>query len=661
MAGSLFDDAMLKVGGKDWTFAMNSLPQMGPKTTDEHINDPITFTSFIQGACRDTAGVKSVGILLDMHKDIPEFAFGQLGTATQTGNLESLPACLRPRPEDPMPTGAKVGFIAQNNEDSTVSILRIIYFKAPIGTRDALKYANGDPYVPVFRQGPWAVKKSLTSLLDRIPGYHVDQASITCRVTPGLERGNSKPQWQGEYSNDELRLGAKFIHKDCPGCDAESEQYIWILQQIKHDSGSPIAGWPEAKVLKMADSKRKAQQGAECNTQFPLQTYSLKPVLCDFLLPLLYPLLMGFGVLMVGWPEVGKTPLFIVLAMAMGRYHIDRLGLENASPGWRRAKTFDQFRHRNARVQEAMFVDDPNRQKVDLEDMKSWLCVSESGSASARYDDAKTVKNGLRGYAGNDMVGPDEEPDDDGTHVVSFKELMTMLRKTFPTESPTHILAVLKRSILFIWGKKALYIRLPSSDDTMVVHRITDFDVHLDVLADHDKSAYGKYKDDIMEFPPNFEQDVQREQRMIKDSMRKRQEYGIVDEYIKYCNDAIQSKLGEVLSPWRTGPSSAEHDVHVAATPDDELARSIPGNNDGTWTIPTVPCGSGATRRSTFSIPPARRLRKKTSETDAGRPSMSASSSTAAASSPNIPPDWEMDMEAATLVGLGGSSSFDDA
>ena len=33
-------------------------------------------------------------------------------------------------------------------------------------------------------------------------------------------------------------------------------------------------------------------------------------------------------------------------------------------------------------VQEAMFVDDPNREKVELEDVKAWLCVSESGSAS---------------------------------------------------------------------------------------------------------------------------------------------------------------------------------------------------------------------------------------------------------------------------------------
>ena len=31
MAAILFDEAMVKVGGKDWTFSMNSLPQIGLK------------------------------------------------------------------------------------------------------------------------------------------------------------------------------------------------------------------------------------------------------------------------------------------------------------------------------------------------------------------------------------------------------------------------------------------------------------------------------------------------------------------------------------------------------------------------------------------------------------------------------------------------------
>ena len=118
----------------------------------------------------------------------------------------------------------------------------------------------------------------------------------------------------------------------------------------------------------------------------------------------------------------------------------------------------------------------------------------------------------MRGYAGNDMVTEDEEPEDNGTHTITGQQFYQMLRKTFPGESPTHVFAVLKRSVTFLWGRKAFYLRLPGSSEDQVVHRITDQGVHLDVLAPHDKPFYGKYKDDIVEYPPNFDQDVAREQ-----------------------------------------------------------------------------------------------------------------------------------------------------
>ena len=50
----------------------------------------------------------------------------------------------------------------------------------------------------------------------------------------------------------------------------------WILCQIKDDSGSPISGWPEAKVRIMAQNKAKGMAGAQLQTDLlPLHTYSL--------------------------------------------------------------------------------------------------------------------------------------------------------------------------------------------------------------------------------------------------------------------------------------------------------------------------------------------------------------------------------------------------
>ena len=73
-----------------------------------------------------------------------------------------------------------------------------------------------------------------------------------------------------------LRAGVAWINKECPVCDADNAQYLWVLENISDDSGTPIAGWPESKVLKMAQNITKSQTGAVPNKGFPLQTYSMK-------------------------------------------------------------------------------------------------------------------------------------------------------------------------------------------------------------------------------------------------------------------------------------------------------------------------------------------------------------------------------------------------
>ena len=121
------------------------------------------------------------------------------------------------------------------------------------------------------------------------------------------------------------------------------------------------------------------------------------------------------------------------------------------------------------------------------------------------------MKSSLPGYAGNDVVPSNEEPAQDRRFVESA-EFMKMLRLTFAGKTPGHVYAVLKRCVLFIFGKKAMYLRLPGRDQNCIVHRIID-DLHdcngdLDVLAEHDKSFYQKYKDNELELPEEFEENV---------------------------------------------------------------------------------------------------------------------------------------------------------
>lgn len=199
-------------------------------------------------------------------------------------------------------------------------------------------------------------------------------------------------------------------------------------------------------------------------TDFPLHTYSLKPALANELMPLLYPLFMNFAFMFLGWPDVGKMPGIIIMSMlAMGRYHASRLNLPTP-PGWRRAKSLDNFRHRVGNIHEGVFLDHPSREKIDLADLKSFVTTEESQMCHGRYNDVKLAKNCCREYAANDIQGEDG-PKDDTRTCITMEEFLTLLRRTFPGDRPADIFAVLKRTVVFVFGKYALYLRLRSEQD----------------------------------------------------------------------------------------------------------------------------------------------------------------------------------------------------
>ena len=131
-------------------------------------------------------------------------------------------------------------------------------------------------------------------------------------------------------------------------------------------------------------------------TQFPLTTFSLKPFLFEFLLPNLYPLLLNFGVMLLGSPGVGKTPFVIIMAMALGRYHVRRGGCAGVQAGWRRAKSLDNFRHRAPVVHEGLFLNDPCRAKVNIADLKSFLTSDEDGTVDSRYNGTRLARDQVR-------------------------------------------------------------------------------------------------------------------------------------------------------------------------------------------------------------------------------------------------------------------------
>ena len=493
-----------------------------------------------------------------------------------------------------VPRTSKVDFLRVSLGGNQVSILKVLYLPRPVSFQVANSLCSGEAFVPVFRPGPWNIKKAVQFLLSKLGGYQVRWHVLQGKKEATTSSSSSK--WCP--SNQELEEGVGFINAYAPECDARNEQTLWILVNIKAESGTPIAGWPESKVRHMAQNKSKGLAGAISMTQFPLTTFSLKPFLFEFLLPNLYPLLLNFGVMLLGSPGVGKTPFVIIMAMALGRYRVRRSGCDGVQAGWRRAKSLDNFRHRAPVVHEGLFLDDPCRAKVNIADLKSFLTSDKDCTVDSRYNDTRLVRNQVMAFASNDL--PEERFEcKPGASSITEEDFFRLLSDIFQGDKEKDVLAVLKRSIVFLFGAKALYLRLPSEHRDSVVHRI-DFDaLHQDLLADRDKPLYGKYRGGIYETGATFDADLEKEQSMIEQGVARMMDCESIKEYVTLVNNKLQDKLlfrqGVRAAP--ASPCSSDEDAHPPVP--------VP--------VPLVGTQPSGHRRKNFVYPdPQRRLRSKT-------------------------------------------------
>ena len=174
---ALIDQAMNTFGGKEWHYETRSVPCCAFKKFKD-IGKPLAVQDLL-ACCRPPTGVKSTMVLLDVHLSI-QLSSSPEATASilQSQQVDDLPAPLKFK--EAMPSGAKVGGIVIEQADGHLHVIKLVFFKATMSTGQATKMASGSAYLPFFRTGPRAVKKAFQSLLDRVPGHHV-QWNVVCQ------------------------------------------------------------------------------------------------------------------------------------------------------------------------------------------------------------------------------------------------------------------------------------------------------------------------------------------------------------------------------------------------------------------------------------------------------------------------------------------------
>lgn len=170
MSGEHMDEAIATVGSSArWVRQPLKEPMSGIMDCPE----AIPMSRFVEEACRKLAkGVKSIQVLFDVHLGIASCGEASgIGRLMATASYENLPEPIKFRAQ--VPDNSKVDLVWCSLDTGLIDVVKVIYFPRPLAFQVALDMCSGDAYAPVFRPGPWNIKKGIQWLLSRLGGYHV--------------------------------------------------------------------------------------------------------------------------------------------------------------------------------------------------------------------------------------------------------------------------------------------------------------------------------------------------------------------------------------------------------------------------------------------------------------------------------------------------------
>ena len=421
-----------KFGSDNFIYILRREPETKMKTGQE---DPLNVDGL---PVRPPPG-KNIVNVFDVHKGVPgDIDEEDIGRAMREGSWDQIPEAVRPRA--PMPQGAVLQWGTQRKaNNNTLDAIKHFIFETKVNAAEARELVTSQALAPLWHNNTWSVKKAYQAFFDSVPGYHIKYAAVTEKTAKHAKDTAWNP------TPEEVKEGIQFINQHTPMDNSQLQQLEWIISNVKNDS--PILGWPMWVAQKAAGEKAKANSTVESEFFFPLCIFDVHSTFVDKILPLVIPLCTSFGILLLGNPGVGKTPLAMILAMAVGRMHCRHRGISRP-PGWRRCKQFDGFRNKPGQVQEAIILDDADIASINVEDVKSFGDVGEAGVCDARYSLAKFAKNSLHLLLNNTWdEGKEPAPWQDGTITHEF---MGMVGKSFGYVANPHLMAVVKRYVAIL-------------------------------------------------------------------------------------------------------------------------------------------------------------------------------------------------------------------
>jgi hypothetical protein len=408
--------------------------------------------------------------------------------------------------------------------------------------------------------------------MDLVPGQHVKWIRVA-EKNPSGDR--NAPKWQP--TPEQVRSGIQYLLKELPPDTEDLEQQIFLI--TARTNPSPIYNWPEKVIEKAVHRIESSRGGADCEYFFPLLSFDLKDVLRKEVLPMMLPYSKEFGVLCGGWTGVGKTQFMKVFAMMMGRFWIQEKDLVNRKACWRRGKKIERFKSKAQEICEMLMLDDARKGAVDIDDLMAFLELAEAGSGDGRYTDTKYCFNGPRSYITNHVDLSKEPPLGETVRPTDF---WFMVGEICGKQPDVLVLALFKRCISLIAGKKRVYLRLPSEDPEEKIYAFTANDVAKDWLKPDNKDYLEKFRQGEHVKMPDYD-------RLVAEEM----------EWVRTCIAAPKVPLTKFVEPTPV--------VNLPPSPPKFGAQApmgIPFDSSGSYHFPKAPVIRGTSNiRSRFNIP----------------------------------------------------------
>ena len=327
------------------------------------VNADVACYGFGDVPTRSCEGVKMIYNLFDKHNDVVTGStIHEIADSYKEYGCAGLPVEIRPL--IPLPETVKLNIYLQQISEGHVRVLKQFIFIGGMTTAGAIKFVRNEYSTPVLKlNATWSMKKGLQYLLDRIEGVHVTWTGI---IPPNPRRvsstdsvagegGGGRSKWQP--TKEQVRDGIAFIKDTLPPDTEELEQHEWSLVNRLADPESKIFGWPADEVQKAVRRLNTMRGDAEAEYFFPLLAKDLKDVIYKEMLPRMLPYAKTKGLIVAGWPGVGKTQFVKIWSFILTRYWQHAKQITNRKPCVRRGKKIERFKGKPQEIIEMLMSD----------------------------------------------------------------------------------------------------------------------------------------------------------------------------------------------------------------------------------------------------------------------------------------------------------------